>query len=42
MKWPTSVPLINASKISGRLNNGLGVATIMAILQNKKRLYLII
>ena len=33
---PTSVPLINASKISGRLNNGLGVAIFNGITAEQK------
>ena len=37
---PNSVPLINASKISGRLNNGLGIAVFNGItaIQRERRL----
>ena len=33
---PTSVPLINASKISGRLNNGLGIGVFNGITAEQK------
>ena len=33
---PTSVPLINASKISGRLNNGLGIGIFNGITAEQK------
>ena len=33
---PTSVPLINASKISGRLNNGLGVGVFNGVTAQQK------
>jgi hypothetical protein len=33
---PTSVPLINASKISGRLNNGLGIGVFNSVTAEQK------
>ena len=33
---PTSVPLINASKISGRLNNGLGIGIFNGVTDEQK------